>query len=81
MRKVTLLTKAECELCEHAKVVLERVRADLPFHVEILSMDSQEGRDLAQQCRVLFPPGVLIDGQPFSYGRLSERRLRRALRC
>ena len=81
MRKVTVLTKADCDLCEHAKAVLERVRADLPLDVETLSIDSDEGRDLAQRCRVLFPPGVLIDGQPFSYGRLSERKLRRALRC
>ena len=28
---------------------------------------------------LLFPPGVLIDGEPFSYGRLSERKLRREL--
>ncbi len=81
MRKVTLLTKADCDLCEHAKAVLDRVREDLELDVETLSMDSDEGRDLAQQCRVLFAPGLLIDGQPFSYGRLSERRLRRALRC
>ncbi len=27
----------------------------------------------------LSAPGVLIDGEPFSYGRLSERKLRRAL--
>jgi hypothetical protein len=26
-----------------------------------------------------FPPAVLIDGEPFSYGRLSERKLRRDL--
>ena len=29
--------------------------------------------------RVPFPPGVLIDGEAFSYGRLSERKLRREL--
>jgi hypothetical protein len=28
---------------------------------------------------VLFAPGVLVDGAPFSYGRLSERKLRRTL--
>jgi len=28
---------------------------------------------------VLFAPGVLLDGKPFGYGRLSERKLRRAL--
>jgi len=28
---------------------------------------------------VAFPPGVIIDGRPFSYGRLSEKRLRSKL--
>jgi len=28
---------------------------------------------------VLFAPGVLLDGHPFSFGRLSERKLRKAL--
>lgn len=28
---------------------------------------------------MLFAPGVLLDGTMFSYGRLSERRLRRHL--
>ncbi|MGH9252739.1 MAG: hypothetical protein ACRD0W_24965 [Acidimicrobiales bacterium] len=27
----------------------------------------------------LFPPGVLLDDDPFGYGRLSERKLRREL--
>jgi hypothetical protein len=27
----------------------------------------------------VFPPGVFLNGEPFSYGRLSERKLRREL--
>jgi hypothetical protein len=27
----------------------------------------------------MFTPGVLIEGEPFSYGRLSERKLRRSV--
>jgi hypothetical protein len=38
------------------------------------------GRDLGARAGVLFAPGVLLDGRPFGYGRLSERKLRRALR-
>lgn len=37
------------------------------------------GRRLAIENRVLFGPGVLLDGRPFGYGRLSERTLRKAL--
>jgi len=41
---------------------------------------SPEGQALAERGGILFPPGVFLDGAPFSYGRLSERRLRRELR-
>jgi hypothetical protein len=44
-----------------------------------LAWDSRQGQHLALQGGLLFPPGLLIDGEPFSYGRLSERRLRREL--
>jgi len=27
----------------------------------------------------MFPPGLFLDGEPFSYGRPSERKLRKAL--
>lgn len=81
MRRVTLLTKADCSLCEQAKAVLERVARDTPLAVETVSLDSKAGQDLAEKSRLLFPPGVLIDGEAFSWGRLSERKLRRALGC
>jgi len=34
---------------------------------------------VAADAGVMFAPGILLDGAPFGYGRLSERRLRRAL--
>jgi hypothetical protein len=75
----TLLTQADCALCEHAKGVLARVGADHPLEVAEINLASEHGRALAARAGVLFAPGVLIDGLPFGYGRLSERRLRRAL--
>lgn len=81
MRRVTLLTRADCSLCDQAKAVLERVADDTAVQVETVSVDSEAGRALAERSRLLFPPGVLIDGEPFSWGRLSERKLRRALGC
>jgi hypothetical protein len=44
-----------------------------------IDLASHEGRQLAGRAGVLFAPGVLVDGRPFSYGRLSERKLRRTL--
>jgi glutaredoxin len=77
--EITLLTQTDCGLCEHAKQVLARVAADHPLTVTEIDLGSDEGQDLALSAGVLFAPGVLIDGEPFSYGRLSERRLRKTL--
>lgn len=77
--QITVLTAPACELCEHAKAVLARVAEDHDLEVVELSTETERGRHLMVEHRVAFPPGVLIDGQPFSYGRLSERKLRREL--
>ncbi len=79
MTSITLLTQADCALCEHAKGVLDRVGADHPLEVTEIDLASEHGRALAARAGVLFAPGVLVDGRPFGYGRLSERRLRREL--
>lgn len=76
---VVLLTQTNCGLCDDAKEVLDRVSIDYPLHVRTVDMADEEGSTLAAQGGVLFPPGVLVDGRPFSYGRLSERKLRREL--
>jgi thiol-disulfide isomerase/thioredoxin len=76
---VTLITKADCSLCDQAKVVLERLSAEYDLRVEAVNLDTEEGHDLATRAGMAFPPGVLVDGEPFSYGRLSERKLRRHL--
>lgn len=80
MTRVTLLTKRDCDLCEHAKEVLARISADSPgVVVDIVDLGTDAGRLLAERSGMAFPPAVLVDDEPFSYGRLSERKLRRAL--
>ncbi len=76
---VTLLTQPDCPLCEHAKQVLDRVGRDHRLSVQETGLRTPEGKELAVRHGVLFAPGILIDGAPLSYGRLSERKLRRAL--
>jgi glutaredoxin len=76
---VTLLTQADCALCEHAKEVLARVGADHPLTITEIDLAGAEGERLAAEAGVFFAPGILLDGRPFGYGRLSERRLRRTL--
>ncbi len=79
MTAITLLTQPDCGLCKHAKRVLARVGADHPIEVTEIGLASQQGRALAARAGVHFAPGLLIDGRPFGYGRISERRLRRTL--
>lgn len=77
--EITLLTQQDCTLCDHAKDVLARVAADHPLRLTEISLATDEGRRLAAGAGVLFAPGVLIEGQPYAHGRLSERKLRRTL--
>lgn len=76
---VTLLVQPDCSLCDHAKQVLARVAVDHPLTVRELPLDTEEGRAMAERGGVLFAPGIFVDGAPFGFGRLSEKRLRRTL--
>jgi hypothetical protein len=66
-------------MCELAKSILGRLGDEYPLSVTEIDLRSDEGRRLAADAGVLFAPGVLVDGSPFSHGRLSERKLRRLL--
>ena len=79
MTEITLLTQGDCGYCAHARAVLARVGADHPLEVTEIDITSEEGRALAARAGVVFAPGLLVDGRPFGYGRISERRLRRTL--
>jgi len=76
---VILLTQPACALCDQAKASLDRVGQDFPLDIEIVPVDSELGARLARQVGMAFPPAVIVAGQPFSYGRLSEGKLRRHL--
>lgn len=77
--EITLLTQHACAFCDHAKDVLRRVGQDHPLRVTEIDLAGEEGQRLATRAGVMFAPGLLVDGEAFSYGRLSERKLRRAL--
>lgn len=78
---VSLLTQDDCHFCEQAKEVLSRVAQDHPLRVDEIPLASPEGKMLAAKSGVLFAPGVLVDGTPFGFGRLSERKLRKLLKA
>lgn len=77
--EITLLTQRDCNYCRHAKDVLGRIGQDYPLRITEINLASEQGQNLASQAGVMFAPGVLVDGEPFSFGRLSERKLRGAL--
>ncbi len=76
---ILLLTQEQCGFCEQARDMLERLSREYGLVLSTLEIHSPQGRDLALRGGLLFPPGILIEGKPFSYGRLSERKLRHEL--
>ncbi len=76
---VLLLTQQQCVFCTQAKELLERLSLEYGFSVSTLDVSSPEGEALSVRNGILFPPGIFLDGEPFSYGRPSERRLRREI--
>ena len=77
--EITLLTREDCGYCEDAKRLLERLGSEYALSVRTVPLSSAEGQELAARGGVMFPPGLFLDGEPFSYGRPSERKLRKAL--
>lgn len=77
--EVTLLTQQQCALCEEAKEMLARLVDEYPIAVVTCDIASPKGQEMAGRGGIMFPPGIFIDGEAFSYGRPSERKLRRAL--
>ncbi len=79
MTTVTLLTQRSCAFCEQAENVLARLAPDYHLEITRISLDSNTGRELGLRHDVLFAPGLLLNDELFSYGRVSERKLRREL--
>lgn len=79
MTTITLLTQVSCGPCDQAKATLAKLSDEYDLTITEVSLDSDQGRELAMRHGVVFAPGVLVDDEMFSYGRLSERKLRRRL--
>jgi glutaredoxin len=73
---VTLYGKKGCHLCDVAKAVIERVRGEVPFELEVIDID----QDPALQRRYAWDiPVVLVAGEPFAIHRVDEAAFRRRL--
>jgi len=76
--RVTLLSRPGCHLCDDARAIIAQVAADLAVSWEerdiTLSAD-----DLAQYSEMI--PVTFVDGVQHDFWRVSEDRLRAALRA
>ncbi len=74
--RVTFYTRPGCHLCDEARVVVERVCADLGEHVLEVSIDDDPEltRRYAEEI-----PVTLVDGRQHDFWRVDEQRLRTAL--
>lgn len=76
---ILILTAEDCHFCEQGKEILDKLAHDFPLEVEELSLQSERGRNLAEQFGVMFAPGLFLDGEFVGFGRVSERKLRKLL--
>jgi hypothetical protein len=74
-----LLTQQNCSLCDQSKVLLDRLATDYPLAVTVLDFASPEGRALAERYGLPFSPALILAGEAFGYGHISERGLRREI--
>jgi hypothetical protein len=72
---VLILVRAGCHFCRDAQAMLDGLADEYPLGIRTLDMTTPEGERIALQARLLFPPGILLQGRPFSYGRPSEGKL------
>jgi glutaredoxin len=74
--RVTLYSKPGCHLCDDARVVIERVCADLGESYEEISIldDAELMERYAEEI-----PVTLVDGKQHDFWRVDEGRLRAAL--
>jgi hypothetical protein len=74
--RISLVSKPGCHLCDDARVVIERVAADLG--VGWVEHSIEDDPALKEQYWVQIPV-TFVDGRQHDYWRVDEHRLRAAL--
>ncbi|MCW2496124.1 glutaredoxin family protein [Jatrophihabitans sp.] len=75
-RRVTVITRAGCHLCEVAEQTLQRLQAELGFGLRSVDVDADPVLQAEYSDRV---PVILIDDREHGYWRVEEKRFRAAL--
>jgi glutaredoxin len=75
---ITLLTRPGCHLCDDARAVISRVAGELgvPWTERDITLSEDDLRTYGEMI-----PVTLIDGVQHDFWRVSEDRLRQALRA
>jgi len=74
--EVKLYTRDGCHLCDDARVILERVRADVPF--ALIDVDIEQDDDLHRRYLERIPVVEVAGEEAFQYF-VDEAELRRRL--
>ncbi len=77
--EIMLVTASRCHYCDDAKSLLEALRETYPLSIREIELTSDEGAAIVGRYRAPFPPVLVIDGEYFGHGRISHRKLGRAL--
>jgi hypothetical protein len=75
--EILVLTQEGCAFCHDAEDLAARLAREFGLRLASLDLDTPDGRAMGDRGGILFPPGIFLDGEAISYGRPSERRLRR----
>ncbi len=79
MIDIVLVTSPACHFCEQAKDVLTRVADEYPIRWREIDIMSEEGAAAVRRHQVPFAPALFVDNRFHGHGRVSERKLRKAL--
>ncbi len=79
MNRITFFTKPDCSLCHGALYVVERVRRQLPFELEIVDISARGNERWLDAYREHIPV-VHLDGEEVFRHRVDERELKGLLR-
>ncbi|HKH18766.1 MAG TPA: glutaredoxin family protein [Solirubrobacteraceae bacterium] len=76
MRTVTLYRRAGCHLCDEARAALDRIRADQPFRLQEIDIESDDAL-LARYLERI--PVIALEGEELFDLFVDEEALRRKL--
>jgi hypothetical protein len=78
---VTVVHSAACHFCDDAQSVLDDLAQTYPLMIDLVDIRTGAGQELIGLHRPPMTPLVLVDGEFFSFGRLSRRKLVKLLKA